>query len=423
MGSYGYILFHLSVMDKQIILLPMTKLNHHFQKLSGNYLFPEIEKRVAALKMKHPNAPLINLGVGDVTTPLSPSVITALTAASKEMGVRETFRGYGPSEGYLFLREAIAKHDYKNISPDEIFISDGANTDIGNLQEIFSLDNKVAIPDPTYPVYVETNVMAGRTRPLLKTGRYGGITYLPCNEENGFQPQPPNVHVDIVYLCSPNNPTGVAMDRELLTRWVKYAKEHEAVIIYDGAYEAFITTDAPRSIYEIPGAKEVAIEVRSFSKSAGFTGLRCSYTVVPFDLKVRDAGAIHSLNALWKRRVDTKTNGVSYPIQKAAAALYTPEGQKEMREMVRTYGERAKMLLEGLKKLGYTVFGGIDSPYVWCKTPPKITSWEFFDFLLENANIVSIPGLGFGLEGDGYIRFSAFAEPIGESLNRFKNLA
>ncbi len=413
-------------MDKEIILSAMAKINHHYQKLVGNYLFPEIEKRVEALKLQTPDAPLLNLGIGDATTPLAPNVIEALTAASLEMGDKKTFRGYGPSEGYLFLRQLIAQVDYKgNFSPDEIFISDGANSDIANLQEIFSVDNKVAIPDPAYPVYVDINVMAGRTRPLLKTGRFGGITYLPCNEENGFQPQPPVTHVDLIYLCSPSNPTGLAMDKELLTRWVKYAKENEAVIVFDGAYEAFITSDAPRSIYEIPGAKEVAIEVRSFSKSAGFTGLRCSYTVIPHQLKVRDAGAIHSLNHFWKRRVDTKSNGVSYPIQKAAAALYTPQGQKSIQETVKSYNERARFLRDGLRHLGYTVYGGIDSPYIWCKTPPKVTSWEFFDFLLENAHIVSIPGIGFGQEGDGFIRFSAFAEreAIAESLTRFKNLA
>lgn len=412
-------------MDKQIILSPMAKLNLNYQKLSGNYLFPEIDRRVEALKTKQPNAQILNLGVGDVTHPLFPNVIVALTHAAKEMGEKKTLRGYGPSEGYLFLRRAIAEHDYKNISPDEIFISDGANTDIANLQEIFSVENRVAIQDPAYPVYVDTNVMAGRTRPLLKTGRYGGITYLPCTEENGFNPEPPNSHADLIYLCSPNNPTGVAMNREQLSRWVQYAKEHEAVILFDGAYEAFITSGAPRSIYEIEGAKETAIEVRSFSKSAGFTGLRCSYTVVPHALKVRDAGALHSLHALWKRRVDTKYNGASYPLQRAAEALYTPEGQKAIQEAVRGYTERAKFLLEGLKKLGYPVYGGIDSPYIWCKTPPKVTSWEFFDFILDNAHVVTLPGLGFGPSGDGYVRLSAFADPsaIHETLNRFKTLA
>lgn len=402
----------------------MAKLNLHYQKLSGNYLFPEIEKRVEAFKKKSPDASILNLGVGDVTQPVFPNVIQALSLAVREMGDKKTFRGYGPSEGYLFLRKAIAEHDYKNISPDEIFISDGANTDLANLQEIFSVENRVAILDPAYPVYVDTNVMAGRTRSFLKTGRYGGITYLPCTEENGFQPEPPNVHTDLIYLCSPNNPTGVAMTREVLTRWVKYAKENEAVIVFDGAYEAFITSGAPRSIYEIEGAKEVAIEVRSFSKSAGFTGLRCSYTVVPHELKVRDAGALHSLNALWRRRVDTKTNGVSYPIQRAAEALYTPEGQRALTERVRSYNERAKFLLDGLKKMGYPVYGGIDAPYVWCKTPPKISSWDFFDFLLSSAQVVTLPGLGFGPSGDGFVRLSAFAEPavIAETLNRFKHL-
>lgn len=412
-------------MDKQIILFPMTKLNLNFHKLSGNYLFPEIEKRVELLKNKHPNASLLNLGVGDVTKPLFPNVIAALTAAAKEMGEKATFRGYGPSEGYQFLRKVIAEHDYKNISADEIFISDGANTDLANLQEIFSLENRIAIIDPAYPVYVDTNVMAGRTRPLLKTGRYGGLTYLSCTEENDFQPEVPNAHLDLIYLCSPNNPTGVALSQENLTRWVEYAKKHNAVILYDGAYEAFITTDAPRSIYEIKGAKEVAIEVRSFSKSAGFTGLRCSYTVVPHDLKIYDAGTSHSLHSLWKRRVDTKSNGVSYPVQKAAESLYTPIGQKAIQEAVRSYNERARFLLEGLKSLGYSVYGGIDSPYVWCKTPPKVSSWEFFDFVLENVHIISIPGVGFGQGGEGYIRFSAFAEmeAIQETLARFKKLA
>ncbi len=404
----------------------MTKLNLNYHKLSNDYLFPQIEKRLEAMKQKQPEASFLNLGVGDVTLPLFPNVIEALLEASQEMGEKTTFRGYGPSEGYLFLRKAIAEYDYhKKFSPDEIFISDGANTDLANLQEIFSLENKVAVIDPAYPVYVETNVMAGRTRPLLKTGRHGGITYLSCTEENGFQPELPNAHVDLIYLCSPNNPTGVALTQETLKKFVDYAKKNEAIIIYDGAYEAFITSGAPRSIYEIKGADEVAIEVRSFSKSAGFTGLRCSYTVIPHKLKVYDAGAVHSLHALWKRRVDTKTNGVSYPIQKAALALYAPEGQKALRETVKKYTDRSKLLLEGLKTIGYTVYGGVDSPYVWCKTPPKVGSWEFFDFLLENIQVLTLPGVGFGSGGEGFIRFSAFAEPyaIQETLQRFKKLA
>ncbi len=402
----------------------MTKLNHHYLKLDPICLFTEIEKRVAAHQKKVPLAPLLDLGIGDSTTPLSPSVIQALTLASRELGDKKTFRGYGPSQGYLFLREAIAKNEYRGISPDEIFISDGANSDIANLQEIFSIESKIAVPDPSYPLYVESNVMAGRTRPLLKTGRFGGVHYLPATPENHFQPEPPaNVPLDLIYLSSPSNPTGVAMSKETLTAWVQYAKKHQAVILYDGTYEAFITSGAPRSIYEIEGAKEVAIEVRSFSKSAGFTGLRCSYTVIPHALKVSDAGSIYSLHALWRRRVETKTNGVAYPVQKGAAALFTEEGKRETKERVQLYLQRAKMLLEGLKKLGYTVYGGIDSPYIWCKTPPKISSWEFFDFLLENAHIVTMPGVGFGKEGDHYVRISAFAEGIQDCLNRFKSLA
>ncbi len=405
----------------------MVKLNHHYQKLSGQYLFTEIEKRIASLKAKTPDAPLINLGIGDVTKPLTPSIVSALTAAAQEMGEKKTFRGYGPSEGYLFLRQLIAENDYKNlkISPDEVFISDGANTDLSNLQEIFALDNRVAVPDPTYPVYLDTNVMAGRTRLPLKTGRYGGITYLPCTEKNQFKAEPPNCHTDLIYLCSPNNPTGAALDRNLLKKWVEYAHEHQAVIILDGAYEAFITSEnTPHSIYEIEGAKEVAIEVRSFSKSAGFTGLRCSYTVIPHQLKIQDAGSIHKLNSLWKRRVDTKSNGVSYPIQKAAAATFSPSGQKEVRELVKGYSERAHFLRDGLSKLGYTVFGGTDAPYIWCKTPKNIDSWKFFDMLLEKAHLVALPGRGFGTFGEGYVRFSAYGEStaIAEGLLRLKTL-
>ncbi len=403
----------------------MTKLNLNFHKLSGKYLFSEIEKRVEALKTNQPTALLLNLGVGDVTNPLFPNVTQALIGASQEMGEKATFRGYGPSEGYLFLRKAIAEQDYKNLLPDEVFISDGANSDLANLQEIFSLENRIAVIDPAYPVYVDTNVMAGRTRPFLKTGRYGGITYLGCTEENEFQPELPTGHVDLIYLCSPNNPTGVAFTRETLKRFVDYARINHAVILYDGAYEAFITSDAPRSIYEIEGAKEVAIEVRSFSKSAGFTGLRCSYTVIPHELKVRDAGGIHAIHPFWKRRIETKTNGISYPVQRAAEALYTAEGRNAIREAIKGYSDRSQLLLEGLKAIGYTVYGGIDSPYIWCKTPPKVSSWEFFDFILENAHVITLPGAGFGVGGEGFIRFSAFAEPnvIQEMLQRFKRLA
>jgi LL-diaminopimelate aminotransferase len=412
-------------MNKQIILFAMAKLNHHYQKLSNQYLFVEIEKKIAGLKQKNPNAALLDLGIGDATIPLFPPIISALEKASKELGELSTFKGYGPSAGYDFLRNAIAENEYTNISADEIFVSDGANSDFSNLQEIFSVDNKIAVQDPSYPTYVDINVMAGRTRPLLKTGGYGGVVYLPCTEENGFLPEPPNVHADLIYLCSPNNPTGVAMNKELLARWVDYAKKHQAVIFFDSAYEAFITSDAPRSIYEVEGAKEVAIEVRTFSKSAGFTGLGCSYVVVPKTLKIYDAGSMHSLHALWKRRVETKFSGVSYPVQKAAAALYSEEGKKARKAAALSYMERAALLRQGLKALGYTVYGGVDSPYVWCKTPPKVGSWEFFDFLLENIQVATVPGVGFGRCGDGYVRLSAFAGKyaIEESLQRFRGLA
>lgn len=402
----------------------MTKLNLHFQKLSAPSLFPDVEQRIEALQKKTPH--LLDLSIGDVSSPLFPNVIEALKRASTEMGDKTSFRGYGPAQGYLFLREAIAKEDYKNqISPEEIFISDGASSDLADLQEIFAIDNRVAVLDPSYPIYVEANVLAGRTRPLLKTGRYGGVTYLSCLEDNQFQPELPNTHVDLIYLASPNNPTGVALTRDTLSRFVTYAKQHNAVILYDGSYEAFIQSDAPRSIYEIEGAKEVAIEVRSFSKSAGFTGLRCSYTVIPHELKVRDAGSLHALHPFWKRRVETKTNGVSYPIQKAALALYTSEGRHAIRTAVLGYMEQTKILLKGLKSIGYTVYGGMDAPYLWHKTPPKISSWEFFDFLLESIQVATLPGAGFGPGGVGFVRLSGLVEPhvIQETLYRFKALA
>lgn len=402
----------------------MPKLNHHFSKLSDNYLFPEIEKRVAAYSEKKPGK-LMNLGVGDITQPLPSSAIAALVEAAHEMGKQDKFRGYGPPEGYPFLREAIASTEYQGLGIDlsEIFISDGAQSDIANFQELFDVDNRIAIPDPTYPVYLDSNIIAGRTRALLKTGKHGGVTYLPCTEENGFQPQVPKVPLDLIYLCCPNNPTGTAMNRSLLKEWIDYAKKNRAVILVDGAYAAFITDpDIPRSIYEIEGAKEVAVEFRTFSKSAGFTGLRCSYAVVPKDLKIYDYGSTHSLHSLWKRRHDTKFNGVAYPIQRAAAALFSSQGQQEIRALVGSYLERARLFRQGLIDLGYTVFGGQDSPYLWCKTPQKISSWDFFDYLLERYQIVSIPGSGFGHSGEGFIRFSGFADPssLGEALQRLK---
>ena len=392
----------------------MTKLNHHYSKLTSNYLFQEIEKKVSAFRNKSPDADLINLGIGDISHPLSPSITAALESASREMGAADTFKGYGPSQGYLFLREAIRENDYKGlpISTDEIFISDGAKNDIANLQEIFDIDNKVAMPDPTYPVYIDTNVMAGRTRPLLKNGGYGGIVYLPCDEQNQFIPELPNRPCDLIYLCSPNNPTGVAMEKKHLQKWVDYARENKAVILFDGAYEAFIRSpNCPRSIYEIEGATEVAIEIRSFSKTAGFTGLRCSYTVVPKALKLLEGRQWISLYDLWKRRHDTKFNGVSYPVQKAAAAVYSKKGKEEVKALIDSYLEQATLLLKTLTKGGFKAYGGIDAPYLWVKAPAEATSWHFFDYLLEKTNIISVPGIGFGASGEGFVRLSAFGRP------------
>lgn len=405
----------------------MVKLNHHYQKLKGNYLFAEIQKRVAASKKGAPSASYIHLGIGDVTQPLTPSAVAALKEASLEMGDSKTFQGYGPSQGYPFLREAIAENDYKNlkVSPEEIFISNGAKCDIGNFQELFDIDNRVALFDPTYPVYLDTTVMAGRSKALLKSGVYGGITYIPCTEENKFQPLPPASHVDLIYLCSPNNPTGVALTKPVLKKWVDYAREHSAVILFDGAYEAFIRSEAvPHSIYEIEGAHEVAVEIRSFSKSAGFTGLRCSYMVVPFGLKISDAGKLHSLHALWTRRHDTKFNGVPYPVQKAAWSLYTPQGKKEKKSLIAYYQKSADLLAKGIQDLGGTLYGGKDAPYLWWKTPSELTSWDFFDHLLEKGHLVTTPGSGFGLQGEGFVRLSAFgdAASIQEGLTRLKGL-
>ena len=405
----------------------MVKLNHHFSKLSKEFFFLEIEKRAENYLKNQEGAKLLDLGIGDVSYPLSPLIAKALSEAALEMGEKKTFRGYGPPQGYLFLREKIAAYDYKDfpISPDEIFISDGAKNDIANIQELFSQENRIAIPDPTYPVYLETNVIAGRTRLPLKTGSHGGITYLPCIEENGFNPEPPFSHVDVIYLCSPNNPTGIAMDRDLLKRWISYAKKEKAIILFDAAYEAFVTgPNIPKTIYEIEGADEVAIEIRSFSKTAGFTGLRCSYTVVPHALKIFDFGSLQSLHAFWKRRHDTKFGGVAYPIQKTAAAIYTPEGQKEVKKRIGIYSERARFLLNGLLSLGIKAYGGIDSPYLWCKTPAKINSWNFFDILLKKAQILVVPGSGFGRLGENFVRLSAFAEQsvLEEALIRLKDV-
>ncbi len=403
----------------------MARLNHHYTKLFGGYLFSEIGRKTAHFREKNPAAQIINLGIGDISRPLAPSISAALETAAKEMGHAQTFKGYGPSQGYLFLREAVAKGDYANlgISPDEIFISDGTKSDIGNIQEIFSIENRIAVPDPTYPVYVDTNVMAGRTRLPLKTGGYGGIVYLDCHRDNHFIPELPNRSCDLIYLCSPNNPTGVAMNRTALKKWVDYARENHAIILFDGAYEAYVRSpDCPKSIYEIEGAKEVAIEFRSFSKTAGFTGLRCSYVVVPQALKITESFQTFSLNELWKRRQDTKYNGVPYPVQCAAAAVYSEQGQQEVQERINSYLAQAKALKSALQEMKYQVFGGTDAPYLWLQAPRNMTSWQFFDRLLDKAHIIAIPGIGFGNQGEGYVRLSTFGDEqsIHEAIKRFK---
>jgi LL-diaminopimelate aminotransferase len=374
----------------------MVQLNAHFKKLKREYVFPIIERKLAEVREKHPRLSIVNLGVGDVALPLVPHVAEAICKATQEMTTRSGMRGYGPSEGYSFLREAISQKCYPsdNISPEEIFISDGTNGDATNIQELFSAKCKIGIPDPTYPAYLDTAIIGGR---LSK------VVLLPCTEETGFSPVPPQEHLDIVYLCSPNNPTGVAMTRTQLKTWVDYARRENAVLLLDNAYEAFVTSpDVPRSIYEIEGAKEVAIEFRSFSKSAGFTGLRCAYTVVP---KALQQGKLH---AMWMKRQSIKFNGVSYPIQKGAEAALSLQGLKETKAQVQQYLEQGKVLNSGLGNLGFSCVGGHDAPYVWWKVPAGKTSWEFFDEILEKCHLISIPGRGFGRYGEGYIRLSTF---------------
>ncbi len=394
----------------------MSLLNENYLKLPGSYLFSTIAKKVAAYQQEHPTQDIIRLGIGDVSRPLVPAVVEALHQASDEMGRAETFRGYGPEQGYAFLREAILKHDYldRNIAlqADEIFVSDGAKSDVANFQELFDVSCKVALQDPVYPVYLDTNVMAGRTG-NFENGRFGGIVYLPCTEENGFIPDLPRERVDLVYLCSPNNPTGAAMTRSELKKWVDWAAQHNSVILYDSAYEAFITQpDVPHSIYEIPGAQEVAVEFRSFSKTAGFTGTRCAYTVVPKALQVYDrAGKPHALNALWLRRQTTKFNGVPYIVQRAAQAVFTPMGQAQIRRVIEVYQKNAQVILQALQTAGLKAFGGVNAPYIWLKTPKGLDSWTFFDRLLSQAGVVGTPGVGFGACGEGYFRLTAFNTP------------
>ena len=388
----------------------MFTINENYLKLPGSYLFSNIAKKINAYQSENPEAEILRLGIGDVTQPLAPAIIEALHKAVDEMANAETFHGYAPDLGYEFLRNAIAKNDYKDrgcdIAADEIFVSDGAKCDSGNIQEIFGLDNKIAVCDPVYPVYVDTNVMAGRSGEYNpNTKNFDGMIYMPCLEENDFVPEFPKENPDIIYLCFPNNPTGATITKAQLQEWVDYAKRIGAVIIYDAAYEAYITEEKiPHSIYECEGARECAIELHSFSKNAGFTGVRLGYTVVPKDLKCGDV----QLHSLWARRHGTKYNGAPYIVQRAGEAVYSDAGKAQLKEQVAYYMQNAKVIYEGLKNAGYSVSGGINAPYVWLKTPDKMTSWEFFDKLLHEANVVGTPGSGFGAHGEGYFRLSAF---------------
>jgi len=393
------------------LTVPMIRINENYRKLQASYLFADIARRVNAYTAANPDKPIIRLGIGDVTEPLPPACVAALHAATDEMAARSTFKGYGPEQGYAFLRDLVAQHDYTargcNIAADEIFISDGAKCDCGNIQEIFATDIQLAIPDPVYPVYVDTNVMAGRTGAAIN-GRYSGVMYLDSTPANGYVPAVPTAPADLIYLCFPNNPTGAVATREQLTAWVAYAKQNKAVILFDSAYEAYIRDpQIPHSIYEIEGARDVAIEFRSFSKTAGFTGVRCAYTVVPKSVMAYAAdGSAQPLHALWNRRHTTKFNGVAYPIQKAAAAVYTAEGQSQTKALTEFYLGNAKLIREAVQELGFTCIGGDNAPYIWVNTGRD--SWEFFDLLLNQAQVVCTPGAGFGKCGEGHVRISAF---------------
>lgn len=397
----------------------MAKINENYLKLPQNYLFTEIARRVKIFQTENPNAEIIKLGIGDVTQPLPKVCIDAMNKAVEEMGNAETFRGYGPEQGYLFLREKIAEWNYKkrglNVSADEIFISDGSKCDCGNIQEIFSLDSKIAVADPVYPVYLDSNIMAGRTE----------IIYLPCTDENNFLPAPPNEKVDLIYLCSPNNPTGTTLDKAALANWIDYAKKNDAVILYDAAYAAYITEkNIPRSIYEMDGAREVAIEFRSFSKTAGFTGTRCGYVVIPENLcGTTSSGEKVPLKNLWLRRQSTKFNGTAYIVQRGAAAIYSDEGQAQIKTLIEYYMTNAKIIRAGLTAAGFTVYGGINAPYIWLKTPQNLSSWNFFDELLTKYKIVGTPGAGFGNCGEGFFRLTSFGsrENTLAAMERLKN--
>ncbi len=404
----------------------MYQINDNYLKLPGSYLFSTIGKKVAAYSTANPDKNIIRLGIGDVTQPIAPSIIAAMHKAVDEMGNAETFRGYAPDLGYEFLRDVIAKEDYQargcNISADEIFISDGAKSDSGNIQEIFSINNRIAVCDPVYPVYVDSNVMAGRTGTYdPKTETWSNVIYMPCTAENHFVPELPKETPDMIYLCLPNNPTGTTLTKDQLQEWVDYANRVGAVIIYDAAYEAYISeADVAHSIYECKGAQTCAIELRSFSKNAGFTGVRLGFTVVPKELKCKDV----SLHALWARRHGTKFNGAPYIVQRAGEAVYSEAGKRELKEQVAYYMNNARTIKNGLKEAGYEVYGGTNAPYIWLKTPDNMTSWEFFDYLLENANVVGTPGSGFGPSGEGYFRLTAFGnhENTVEALERIKAL-
>ena len=404
----------------------MVRVNSNYSKLQGSYLFSTIGKKVSEYTAAHPEKKVLRLGIGDVTRPLPGAVIAALHKAVGEMGEEETFKGYAPDLGYEFLRNAICENDYRargcDIAPDEIFVSDGAKSDSGNIQEIFSLDNTIAVCDPVYPVYVDSNVMAGRTGDFdAASGAYRDVVYMPCGRENDFIPKIPERKADIIYLCYPNNPTGAVIGKEDLQKWVDHANANGSVIIYDAAYEAYISTPGiPHSIYECKGAKTCAIELHSFSKNAGFTGLRLGYTVIPKEL---ERGGI-SLHSLWARRHGTKYNGAPYIVQRAGEAVYSPEGKKEIRELVSYYMKNAAYILDGLQKAGYEVSGGVDAPYIWLRVPDGMTSWDFFDHLLEHAGVVGTPGSGFGAHGEGYFRLTAFGshENTVEAVDRITSM-
>ncbi len=408
----------------------MSFVNEHFLKLPGSYLFSEIAKKVAAYKAAHPDRRVISLGIGDVTRPLPHACLEAMHRAVDEFSHEQSFHGYGPEQGYTFLREAIIAHDFEprgiSLAPSEVFINDGAKSDTGNIGDILSQDNKVGVTDPVYPVYIDSNAMSGRTGIPDADGRWNALTYLSCTEESGFIPQIPTCRLDMVYLCYPNNPTGTTLTKAELKRWVDYALANDALILYDAAYEAFITEDdVPHSIYEIEGAKNCAIEFRSFSKTAGFTGVRCGYTVVPHELTARTrSGERVALNKLWNRRQCTKFNGASYIAQRAAEAIYTPEGQAQVRENIDYYMTNASRMRRKLRSMGLTFYGGINAPYIWVKTPQGMSSWQFFDFLLHEAGVVGTPGVGFGPCGEGYLRLTAFGthENTQEALSRLKSV-